>query len=195
MSFIDATLLDQFALGFVSEKTFFTIKVPLYSGRTKRNAERSKPLHRFTAGYDRISRANHNLIKAAYIACLGPVHSFRFKDRSDYQIDDEIIGTAVGGADETMQIVKPYSFGTETVTRTITKLITGGTLTEDDVPLSHTVNLLTGIATFTSTAGKVIRATYDFDVPVYFNDDALSFSFENLVAHSTDVVLVEDWNV
>jgi len=192
MSFIDERLLDKLALGFTGGPTWFTTKVWLFSGRTVRNAERSAPLYRFKAGYDRISRTEHDLILAAYIACLGSIHTFRFKDRADYQLSDVTIGTALGGADETMQLIKPYSFGSETVDREITKPAAGITLTEDDVSLAHTIDLLTGIVTFTSTAGKVIKATGEFDVPVYFDDDALDFTFENLVAHSTDITLAED---
>lgn len=192
MSFIDSRLLDQLALGFTGGPTYLTTRVPLTSGKTARNAERSLPLYRFTAGYDRISRANHDLIIAAFNACLGGLHAFRFKDRADYQLDDVVIGTAVGGADETMQLVKPYTFGTETLERVITKPVSGITLTEDDVALAHTIDLATGIVTFTSTAGKVIRATGEFDVPVYFAEDLLAFTYQNLVAHSAQLVLEED---
>ena len=194
MSFIDTALLDRVAYGFTGGPTWATTRVQLISGRTKRNAERSLPLHRYTAPYDRIKDADHATVLSAYMACIGPIHSFRFKDRSDYQLSDVIIGTAAGGADETMQIVKPYTFGTETLERTITKPVSGITLTEDDVGLAHTIDLLTGIVTFTSSAGKVIRATGEFDVPVYFDDDSMDFTFDNWAAHSTDVNLKEDFN-
>jgi uncharacterized protein (TIGR02217 family) len=192
--FIDDTLLDRVAYGFTGGPTWATTRVQLISGRTKRNAERSLPLHRYSAPYDRIQDTDHATVLAAYMACIGPIHSFRFKDRSDYQLSDVTIGTAAGGADETMQLVKPYSFGSETLERKITKPVAGITLTEDDVGLAHTIDLLTGIVTFTSSAGKVIRATGEFDVPVYFDDDSMDFTFDNWAAHSTDVNLIEDFN-
>lgn len=192
MSLINARLLDKLALGFTGGPGYLTTKVTLNSGKTARNAERSQPLYRYSAGYDRISRSDHDLIIAAYNAALGPLHTFLFRDRADYQLDDVVIGTAVGGVDETLQLVKPYTFGAETLNRIITKPVAGLVLTEDDVTLAHTVDLLTGIVTFTSTAGKVIRATGEFDVPVYFEEDKLDFSYENLVAHSTQITLTED---
>ena len=194
MSFIDSRLLDRIAYGFKGGPTFSTTKVRLLSGRTKRNAERSLPLHRYTAPYDKISTEDHDTVLAAYMACIGSVHSFRFLDRSDYILDDVIIGTAVGGAGETMQLIKPYTFGSQTLNRNITKPVTGITLTEDDVSLAHTLNTSTGIVTFTSTAAKVIRATGTFDVPVYFDEDSMDFSYDNWAAHSTDIILLEDFS-
>ena len=192
MSFIDESLLDRVAYGFSGGPTWSTTRVKLISGRTKRNAERSLPLHRFTAPFNNIRPEHRDIIVDSYMACLGPVHSFRFKDYSDFELLDVVMGTAIGGGED-MQIVKPYTFGAQTVNRKITKPLAGITLTEDDVPLAHTIDLLTGIVTFTSTVGKVIRVTGEFDVPVYFDEDNLDFSFETWEALSVDVVLEEDF--
>jgi len=193
MSFIDASLLDRVAYGFSGGPTWSTTRVKLISGRSKRNAERSLPLHRFTAPFNNIRPEHRDIIVDSYMACLGPVHAFRFKDYSDFELLNVVIGVAAGGAGETMQVIKPYTFGTETLERKITKPNVGLTLTEDDVSLAHTLDPLTGIVTFTSTVGKTIRATGTFDVPVFFDDDNLDFSFETWEALSVDIVLEEDF--
>jgi len=193
MSFIDARLLDKVAYGLTSSPTWQTTRVALRSGRVKRNAERSLPLHRFKAPFNNLLPADRDIVVATYIACLGPVHSFRFKDWADYSLANVIIGTATGATNETMQLIKPYTFGSSTVNRKITKPVAGITLTHNAISLSHTINLLTGIVTFTTTAGHVIRATGSFDVPVYFNDDDLSFDFETWQALSVDIELLEDF--
>ncbi len=195
MAFIDANLLDKVAYGFNGGPGWATTRVRLISGRSKRNAERSLPLHRFVAPYNNIDPEDHAIVLATYMACLGPVDSFRFKDYSDFELDDVIIGIAAGGVDETMQIIKPYPFGTATLERKITKPVAGLTLTEDDVPLAHTINLLTGIVTFTSVGARVIRATGTFDVPVNFDEDNLNFDFSTWEALNSDIVLIEDFDV
>ena len=192
--FINATLLDRVAYGFGGGGTWATKRYQLLSGRSKRNAQRSMPLYRYTAPYRNIRPEHYEVVVAAYNACLGPVHSFRFKDWFDYTINNAIIGTATGATDETMQIVKPYTFGTTTLNRVITKPIAGGTLTADDAPLAHTLDDTTGIVTFNTTVGKVIRATYEFDVPVHFDDDDMDFDFDTWEHMSSNIVLVEDFN-
>lgn len=193
--FIDESLLDRVAYGFSGGPTWATTRVELQSGRIKRNAERIYPRHRYVAPYQNINEGYRDIVIATYNACMGPVHSFRFKDYNDYIIDDEIIGTSVGGVGETMQVVKPYTFGTETLNRPLTKLKAGMTMTEDDIPLGNAVfDLLTGIVTFSATgAGRVLRVTGEFDVPVMFDEDSLDFSFDTLHAISGEIVLVEDF--
>jgi uncharacterized protein (TIGR02217 family) len=212
--FIDDRLLDFVAYGFRGGPTWATTKVGLVSGHVRRNAERSLPLYRFSAPYDRIKPEHHSKVISAYNACLGPVHSFRYKDRADFELDDVIIGTAVGGVDETMQIIKPYEFGpTPTVVNRVIKKPVDSTkyniangyqtdavalsVTEDDgggpVPLAHSVDYDTGILTFTSTATYIIRVTCEFDTPVMFDDDRLEFVYQTFKAHSAEIVLLEDF--
>jgi len=194
MAFIETALLDRVAYGFTGGPTFATTRVELFSGIMARNAERSLPLYRYSAPYDAIETSNHDLIIAAFNACLGGLHGFRFKDRADYQLVDEVLGTSAGGQ-ETMQLVKTYSFGGTDLVRTIKKPVTGTiTLEEDGSSLAiDSIDTTTGEVTFTPAgAGKVITASGEFDVPVMFAEDMLQFDFVNWEAHSTDIVLIED---
>ena len=195
MSFIETALLDRVAYGFTGGPTFLTTVAELFSGIDARNAERTRPLYTYNAPYDAIDTDNHDIVIAAFIACLGGLHGFRFKDRADFSATAEILGTAAGGADETMQLIKTYTFGSESVERTIVKPVSDNfQLYEDASPLASSLDTTTGIVTFTSTIGKVITADYEFDVPVRFNQDKLAFSFVNWAAHSTDIDLKEDWS-
>jgi uncharacterized protein (TIGR02217 family) len=210
MSFIDERLDEHVSYGFVASRTYVIVQTAKISGRVKRNAESSRPLHRFTAPYDSIEPAYHASLISTYNSLIGPVGSFRFKDWSEYQLDDVIIGTSDGSVDEEMQIILPYSFGTETSnTRLITKPvdstkynIAGGYVTDavalsvtaDDVPISFAVDYDTGIITISATIGEVIRVTGEFDVPVMFTEDIMSFNVVNFEAHSTDISLLEDFD-
>ena len=193
MAFIETQLLDRVAYGFSGGPTFSTTRVKLFSGIVSRNAERSRPLHVYNAPYDAIHTDDHDIVLAAFNACQGGLHGFRFKDRADFTGTTETLGTALGGADETMQLIKTYTFGSESTERTIKKPVTGTVnLFEDAVPLASAVDTTTGIVTFTSTVGKVISATFEFDVPVMFDSDRMDFNFVNWAAHSTDIDLRED---
>jgi len=194
MAFIEQALLDKVTYGFTGGPTFLTTRVNLLSGIVARNAERSRPLYIFNAPYENIQQVHHDVVIDAYNACLGGLHGFRFKDWADFALTIEVLGTALGGTDETMQLIKTYSFGGTDLVRTIVKPITGTiSLFEDAVPLASTVDTTTGIVTFTSTVGKVITATGEFDVPVMFVDDALRFNFANYRTHSIDIDLMEDF--
>lgn len=216
MSFINSLLLDRVAYGFTGGPTWMTTKVMLRSGRVRRNAERSVPLHRYTLPYQNLQPEHRADVIEAFNACRGSLHSFRFFDRNDYQLDAVNIGTADGTTDQEIQLIKPYTFGGTTVNRTITKpvdstvdygrgtnrlgsapafVITAENPSASPVtatPISFTMDYSTGIVTLTSTNGYVIRATGWFDVPVYFEHDELQFSTNELDAHTTDIDLVED---
>jgi uncharacterized protein (TIGR02217 family) len=214
--YISERILELISYGMEGGAEWATTEVELVSGHTARNAERSRPRYRYVAPYDSVEPAYFRALQNCFNACQGRAHSFRFKDWADYKLEDETIGTAVGGVDETMQIVKPYTFGPvgfeETTDRPITKPVDSTrfnkangyvedavalSVTEDSgggpSPLSFTVDYETGILTFTSTVGNIIRVTGEFDVPVHFTSDYLPFTFTNFQAHSTDVEVREDF--
>jgi uncharacterized protein (TIGR02217 family) len=205
--FIEDRLLDWVAYGFRGGPRYAVTKVTLRSLRTRRNAETSQPLYRFVAPYDRIKPEHHNEVISAFHVCLASTHGFRLRDRADYQLDDVEIGTATGITDETMQIVKPYTFGGITRTRDITKPVDSVvfslangyttdspalTVTADDVALAFTCNYSTGMLTFTANEGEIIRVSGEFDVPVFFDQEELDFQLSTYRAHSCEIVLLED---
>ena len=193
MAFIESQLLSKVSYGLGSEPTFLTTSVQLFSGIVARNAERSLPMYEYNAPYQSIGEADHAVLYAAFIACKGSLHGFRFKDWADYTGTLEVIGTAVGGVGETMQLIKTYTFGSGSTVRTIKKPVAGTvSLFEDGAPLASTFSTTTGIVTFTSSAAKVITATFQFDVPVFFMNDRLQSNFSQWQSHSTDVQLRED---
>jgi len=193
MAFIESRLLDRVAYGFTGGDTFLTTRVPLLSGHVARNAERILPLFRGSAPYESIEDADRAEVINVFNVCVPGPHSFRFKNWQNYQGTLEVIGTAVGGVDETMQLIKTYTLVGQSTIRNIVKPVTDTTtLFEDGVPLAFTIDTTTGIVTFTSTAGKVITATYEFDIPVMFDTDDLPFSIVNWAASSADIDLMED---
>lgn len=173
-----------------------TRKVGLRSGIVRRNPLRSRPLYSYTIVYRNLQPTDHQLVIDAFNACYGGVFAFRLKDWSDFEADDEEI--AVGtGSPQTVQLAKLYTFGTQTISRPIRKPVTGTVVvTANSVPIAATIDYTTGEATFTATAGHIVRWSGEFDVPVYFEDDKLIFSFDDKSAQglflTSDVTLTED---
>lgn len=199
MSFIETRLLDRLALGTQGGPTWSTRQVALANGIVRRNAQRSRPLHRYAILYQNLLPDQHKAVLDAFNACRGGVFGFRLRDPSEFQAVNQIIGTATG-ASQTLQLAITYTFGSggtqQSVVRPIRKPVAGVVIRANgSVVAGATVDTTTGLATFTATAGQTITWSGDFDVPVRFESDQLIAEFNraaNGLILSADVPLVED---
>lgn len=195
--FIEQRLLDCVSYGTAGGPTWLTRRVRLNSGIMRRNPRRSRPLYKYAVIFRNLEPDGHAEIIQAFNACMGGVHSFRLKDWSDYQADDEPFEALGTGAEVSVQLSKLYSFGGEGIRRPIRKPVDGTVqLTANNIAIPSTVDYTTGIVTFTAAELAVVRWTGEFDVPVMFSDDELQFSFDNRNANglflTADVQLEED---
>lgn len=194
MSFIEARLLDCVAYGTEGGPTWVTRRVGLKSGIVRRNAQRSRPMYRFVVLYQNLQPQDHQAIIDAFNACRAGVYGFRLKDWSDFEATDQLV-TVGTGAEQSIQLAKIYEFGNQNISRPIRKLISAS-LTDDSAPLAASIDLNTGIATFTASVGGIVRWSGVFDVPVMFEQDELLFAANNRTSHglalTADVSLIED---
>lgn len=194
MAFIETRLLDCVAYGTEGGPTWSTRRVGLKSGIIRRNANRSRPLYRFVVLYQNLNPEDHRSVIDAFNACRAGVFGFRLKDWSDYQADDEFVATGTG-SEQIVQLAKLYEFGSQNLFRPIRKVVSA-TLTDDGDPLGASVDLNTGMATFTASVGGIVRWSGQFDVPVIFEQDELLFAAANRtsrgLALTADVGLEED---
>lgn len=196
MAFIETRLLDRVAYGTQGGPTWSTLRIPLRSGIVRRKARRARPQYRFLLLYQNLLPEHHDDVIAAFNAARGGLHSFRLKDWSDFVAVNETIATGTGSAQQ-VQLTKTYTFGNQSLVRTIRKPVTGTvSLTANSSPLSATIDYTTGVASFTTTNGAVVRWSGQFDVPVMFESDELMFAANNRGAQglflTADVSLVED---
>lgn len=195
MSFIEQRLLDRLAIGTQGGPTWSTRQVPLASGIVRRNAQRSRPLYRYSVLYQNLEPQYYQAVIDAFNACRGGAYGFRLRDPIDFDAVDEpfAIGT---GSSQTVQLIKSYPWGAESVARPIRKPNAGVVIKANGVVLAGaTVSTSTGLATFTAPAGQSVTWSGTFDVPVRFESDQLIGSFDrssNAVILSADVPLVED---
>jgi uncharacterized protein (TIGR02217 family) len=140
------------------------------SGIEQRNANWSRPIYKFTIGYGikLIGDAATNVINM-FNACQGQLHGFLFKDWSDYTATAQPL-TALSGT--TFQMYRSYPNGTRTVTRKITRPVSGS-VTVNAGSISS-IDYTTGIITMSS--GTPTTWSGQFYVPVRFEDDHLDIS-------------------
>lgn len=177
MSFFETPRFpDGISFGATGGPQFSTEVVTVESGREKRNARRSTPLHEWDVSHTVRSQTDLDTLRAHFLAMNGQEHGFRFKDWSDFRC---LItqGVVVGLTSTTFQLVKRYTLGAVSKDRTITKpLAAGFVLKNSGVDLilttDYTLNTVTGVVT-TVTPKTAANLTWsgEFDVPMRYATD------------------------
>lgn len=191
--FNESRLLDRVAYGSEFGHRYRTRIKELKSGVERRNGEWERPLGRYSVIYRNLKQNDSDLVVAAHHACMGSLIGFRFKDWADYQAVNEVIGYGTGAA-QTLQLTKKYTFGSLSNYRTIFKPVTSIAVFEDGAPLAAAVDYTTGEVSFTAAASAEITWTGEFDIPVRFASDDMSFSVDSMADQfilNNDVELLE----
>lgn len=165
--------------------------VELASGDEERNASWANSRRRYDVSYG-VRRADDLAAVVAFFeARNGRLHAFRFKDWSDYKSclpsaapapTDQIIGTG-NGSITTFALTKTYASGAQSWARAIIKPVAGTVAVSLNGIVQGSgwsVNTTTGIVTFAvpPATGAVIRAGFEFDVPVRFDTDELPVTLD-----------------
>lgn len=181
---LDAELDPCIAWGFAGGPEFSTRMTALVNGRERRNARWANPRHRWSAPFQNITPEDYAEIKAMFVACLGMTHGFLFTDRLDHVATLESLGAAPAGS-AAVQLVKTYTKGASSYTRTIVRpLATGFTLYQAGVAKAGTLDAETGLFTPTTawTEGAALTWSGGFRIPVRFANDWLPFSIDDRAA-------------
>ncbi|MDF2140303.1 DUF2460 domain-containing protein [Paenirhodobacter sp. CAU 1674] len=191
MAFHEIRFPDSISRGAKGGPERRTRIVELASGDEERNATWANSRRRYDVSYG-VRRADDLAAVVAFFeARNGRLHAFRFKDWSDYKSclpsaapapTDQIIGTG-NGSTATFALTKTYASGAQSWARAIIKPVVGTvTVSLNGVTQGSgwSVNTTTGIVTFTvpPTTGAVIRAGFEFDVPVRFDTDELPVTLD-----------------
>ena len=150
------------------------------SGIEQRIAEWDVARCEYDVGYAARDKALLSAVIKLYRDRQGAAFPFRFKDWNDFEVTDAEIGTGDGDL-TAFQLVKRYDLVFEVIR--VIQLPVEGTveITVGGDPIDEadfTVDYNTGMLTFDTApaADEVITATFEFDVPVRFADDALKVS-------------------
>ncbi len=196
MSFAETRFPEDIAFGSAGGPAYSTDVVITASGHEKRNSNWAAARARYNVAHGLKTQAQLDALVAFFRARKGRAQGFRFKDWTDYKAVNQPLGTGNGSTTQ-FQLVKIYSNGGASETRTITKPVSGTAKLYLNSVLQTsgiTVNTATGMVTFTSAPGSgvAITADFDFDVPVRFDTDHLAASLEAYGVHAwADILLVE----
>lgn len=195
MAFHEVRFPDNISRGARGGPERRTQVVELASGDEERNASWANSRRRYDVAYG-IRRADDLAVVVAFFeARNGRLHGFRYKDWADYKsalpsqaitATDQQIGTGTGSL-QTFQLSKRYTSGAQTWVRTIAKPVAGTVrvaLGMVEQMSGWTLDTATGVITFTTApaGGVIVRAGFEFDVPVRFDSDTLDviLDFERL---------------
>lgn len=191
MAFHEVRFPDDISRGARGGPERRTQIVELASGDEERNASWANSRRRYDVAYG-IRRADDIAAVIAFFeARNGRLHGFRFKDWGDHKSclpsqtpasTDQPIGIGDGTATQ-FQLVKRYSSGAQSWTRTVAKPVAGTVsvaLNGAPQPSGWSVATTTGLVTFAAApgAGIAITAGFTFDVPVRFDTDTLDVTLD-----------------
>ena len=200
MAFHEVRFPDNISRGARGGPERRTQIVELASGDEERNASWADSRRRYDVAYG-IRRADDLAAVVAFFeARNGRLHGFRYKDWADYKsalpsqaitATDQQIGTGTGSL-QTFQLAKRYASGGQTWVRTIAKPVAGTVrvaLGMVEQMSGWTLDTTTGVISFTTAPadGVIVRAGFEFDVPVRFDSDTLdvTLDFERLGSITT----------
>jgi len=205
MAFHEVRFPDNISRGARGGPERRTQIVALASGDEERNASWANSRRRYDAAYG-IRRADDLVAVVAFFeARNGRLYGFRWKDWADFKsclpsqtpaATDQALGTG-DGATTDFQLVKVYSSGSQSWTRTITKPVAGTVLVAingTEATSGWSVDTTTGVVSFTSApaAGVAITAGFEFDVPVRFDTDTLDVTLDiERLGSITSIPLIE----
>lgn len=185
MAFDNVRLPDDIERGAQGGPKFQTSIITLGTGREQRNADWSQQRCEFDVSYGIQSKADFVEVVRFYYARLGKARGFRFKDWTDFAATDEQI--AIGdGTTTQFQLIKNYT-SVVTYQRKITRPVNGTLIVKvDDVITAFTANYNTGVINIAPAPAEdaVITATFEFDVPVRFDNDKLNLNVQTYDAAS-----------
>ena len=191
MAFHEVRFPDNISRGARGGPERRTQVVELASGDEERNASWADSRRRYDVAYGIRRTDDLAAVVAFFEARNGRLYGFRFKDWADYKSSlpsqaitatDHQIGTGTGSL-QTFQLAKRYSSGVQTWVRTIAKPVAGTVrvaLGIVEQMSGWSLDATTGVVTFTTAPGNgfIVRAGFEFDVPVRFDSDALDVTLD-----------------
>lgn len=170
--------------------------VTLANGFEERNTPWAHSRRRYDAGLGIRSLDDVALLIAFFEARQGQLNGFRWKDWSDYKSGapsstvtpvDQLIGTG-DGVNRQFRLVKSYDSGGYTYVRPVTKPVSGTVRVAVDgteLPASaFSADTAAGVVSLALAPGPgaVVRAGFEFDVPVRFDTDQIVTSVASFQA-------------
>lgn len=205
-AFHEARLPARLAFGCTGGVERRTQVTTLGSGFERRSSPWAQGRRRYLIGTATRPLDDAAALVAFFEARRGRLHGFRFRDPADCRsclpsqipaATDQAVGTG-DGARKVFALTKTYGIGETAVVRPIAKPVAGTVkVAVAGVGLAASafaVDTVTGLVTLAAapTAGAVVTAGFEFDVPVRFDGDRIDVTLEGFnAARVGAVALVE----
>lgn len=202
-AFHETRFPDEISYGSKGGPRRLTQVVTLKSGFEERNQSWKHSRRKYDASVGIRNIGHLHDVLAFWEARRGRLYGFRWKDWLDYKSsygraepeDTDIIIDVGDGTTTEFQLVKRYEDGGEEYVRPITKPVAGTvvvSLNNVSQPSGWSVDTTTGVITFGTApgAGVIVRAGFEFDVPVRFDDEELQLSADAFQAGSIPTINV-----
>jgi uncharacterized protein (TIGR02217 family) len=192
-SFSEARFPTDIAYGMAGGPEYSTDVVIMASGFEQRNVNWQAARGRYNVAHGVKTEAQLTQIIAFFRAHRGKAIGFRFKDWTDYVGQGEVLGVGDGKTQD-FQLIKHYAAGTAHTQRVIVKPAPGTVKLALPPELRFEVDYTSGMVHFVTPPPPelVIKADFEFDIPVRFDTDFLSSSLENYGSYGVqDIPLVE----
>jgi uncharacterized protein (TIGR02217 family) len=180
--------------------------VTLRSGFEERNSIWQHSRRKWDASFGVKTADDLHAVLSFWEAMGGRRHTFRWKDWADYKSvapglaigpQDQTIGTGTGAL-TSFQLKKTYASGAAYYVRTINKPVADTVRlsvnnVEKTAGVDFTVDTTTGLIALAvaPTLGHLVKAGFEFDVPVRFDNDALSTQLEAYHGGATSIDIIE----
>jgi len=196
MAFLNQRLPTQVEIGAVLRDDEDIEIVTTDGGFEVRNARASQSLREFDIAFPaaRIGDAIQAAVKAQYKVARKSLHTWRFRDFTDYQLDEEVIGVGTGAA-TTFQITQSWTVDGTTESRPITRPASPVQVFKDGAlqGAGYSVNYDTGVITFTAAPadGVEISVSGEFDLPARFDSVRTVTAIDGNLKHFDTITVKE----
>ncbi|NUB24707.1 DUF2460 domain-containing protein [Azospirillum brasilense] len=196
MAFHNVRFPDRISYGASGGPTFSTSIVVTASGREQRNQNWESARLRWDVSHALRSDEDIKTLIAFFRARRGKANSFRFKDWSDFESENEPIGVG-DGSNKVFQLARVYNDIGGSQYRKITKPVPGSVRIfvngiENAEGTHYSVDHQTGLVTFVAAPadGAAVQWSGEFDVPVRFDTDEMRLSLDYHNASSWQQIVV-----
>lgn len=185
-SFIEERMPICHSFGTAGGPEFSTDVIEIDSGAERRNINWSDARGRWNIVQNTLNKSETEQMVAFFRSVKGRAIGFRFKDWTDYEAENQLIGVG-DGVEDTFQLKKIYETLLASSERIITKPVQGTVLIYVNSVLQtettdYTIDYATGEVVF--EVGSVpadtheVRADFEFDIPVRFDTDRIVASHD-----------------
>ena len=196
MSFLEIRFPESIAFNSSSILEFNTTIIKSKNGYEQRNINWNTNKMKFNIINGIKTKAELDEVITFFRNVRGAGYGFRFKDWTDYQVENQYIGVGNGKTKE-FQLIKSYRVSDNIVYyRKITKPVisTVRVFINDIESKDFNINLTTGLITLNTVPeiDSIIKANFEFDVPVRFENDIMEITMNSINSGNIkDITLIE----